>query len=167
MPVVLNASDYGSRWVRWWTEAQPHPRDRQEWPLQRDVDVRDAQWRRFPAHGQNSLFLAVMATCWWAQAVKSAEDVTLFEDAVGDLNWIIQQLIRTRSGNESPPQPSLPLQSQPTHQDPPPLSLPPLSSSRLPPSSSRSLLPPGVCALDRGEGKRVVRPSRRLRESLA
>ena len=77
--------------------------DRQEWPLQRDVDVRDAQWCRFPTHGQNGLFLAVMATCWWAQAVKSAKDVTLFKDAVGDLNWVIQQLIRTRSGDESPP----------------------------------------------------------------
>ena len=38
-----------------------------------------------------------MATCWWAQAVVSAEDFILFEEAVDDVHWVVQELIRITS----------------------------------------------------------------------
>ena len=127
MPTVLDATAYGSKWVAWWTESQPQPQGMGVWPLLRDV-VSDVSWHKFPAHGPNGLFLAVMAMSWWARAVKSADDVPLFEDAVGDLHWVIQELIRTRSNNEPPPQPpsppvqpkSTPRRPKPTPRNPPP-----------------------------------------------
>ena len=76
-----------------------------------------------------------MAISWWAHALKSAEDVLFFEEAIADLHWVIQELIRTRSDNGAPTQPP-------------------------------AALPLGAHALRRSEGKRVVKPSRKLRESL-
>ena len=171
--MVSNPSDYGSRWIQWWKESQPRPRGVQAWPLPRDT-ISDACWHKFPAHGPSGLFLAIMAISWWAHAVKSAEDVTLFKEAAGDLNWVIQELIHMRSSNDPTPRlPStlqsqpVPCQSQPTHQDPPPSSLPPPPSSCPPRSSSRLSLPSGVRTWERPEGKRVVKPSRKLQENLA
>ena len=99
--MVLNASEYGSRWVKWWIEFQPQRRDAQALPSTRDVS--DTDWRKFPAHGPDGLFLAIMAMSWWAQAVKLANDVPLFEEAAGNLHQVIQGLIRTRSNNDPPP----------------------------------------------------------------
>ena len=38
-----------------------------------------------------------MATCWWARAVTSVEDFALFEEAVSDVHWVVQELVRIRS----------------------------------------------------------------------
>jgi hypothetical protein len=55
----------------------------------------------FPARGQNGVFLAIMATCWWARAVESAEDLALFEQAVEDIHWVIKECIRAHSPSAS------------------------------------------------------------------
>ena len=180
MPTVLDATAYGSKWVEWWTESQPQPRGTGVWPLPKDI-VSDISWRKFPAHGPNGLFLAVMAMSWWAHAVKSADNVPLFEGAVGDLHWVIQELIRTRSDNEpssqslSPPvQPkSTPRRPKPTPRNPPPSSPQPSPSapqpsplSCRPPSSRSARSLPGVHTYERAVGKRQVRPSRKARDGL-
>ena len=171
MPTVLDATAYGSKWVEWWTESQPQPRGTGVWPLPKDV-VSDVGWRKFPAHGPNGLFLAVMAMSWWAHAVKSADDVPLFEGAVGDLRWVIQELIHTRTTKEPPAQSlpppvqseSTPRRPKPTPRNPPPQP-PPLS--RPPPSSSRPATSlPGVHTWERAAGKRVSRPLRKVLDSL-
>ena len=99
--MVLNASKYGSRWVKWWIEFQPQQRDVQVFPSTRDVS--DTDWCKFPAHGPDGLFLAIMAMSWWAHAVKLADNIPLFEETAGNLHWVIQELIRTRSNNDLPP----------------------------------------------------------------
>jgi hypothetical protein len=183
VPVVLDASSYGSKWVQWWTESQPQARDVRAWPFPKEP-IDDTSWWKFPAHGRNGLFLAVMAISWWAPAVKLASDIAYFEEAVDDLHWVIRELIRTRSSDDPPAQCLSPLQPQHVCQDPSPspqrvdlpLSGPPPTSSH-PPSSSllaSSFLTPssshptplasGPHTWQRAEGKRVVKPSRKARE---
>ena len=196
MPVVLDASNYGSKWIQWWTESQPQSRNIQTWPFPKEP-IDDTSWWKFPAHGRYGLFLAVMAISWWAPAVKLVDDVTSFEGAVEDLHWVIRELIRTRSGDDPPPQPLPPPQPEPAshlaqhgYQEPPPLLEPvALPSSDPPPASSHPspspshlpspsrLAPPsslnptpsssGAYPWKRAEGKRVVRPSKKLLENLA
>jgi len=174
-PVILDANGYGSKWIQWWTGSQPRARDVNAWPLAKEP-IDDTSWQKFPAHGPNGIFLAIMAISWWAPAVKLASEAAYFEEAVDDLHWVIQQLIRTRSSDDPPLQPQpAPHRPQDVCQDSPPLpqsvtpssSGPPPSASRPPLSSSDSLLPSGTHTWRRAVGKRVVKPSRRVRENSA
>ena len=60
--MVLNASKYGSRWVKWWIEFQPQRRDVQVFPSTRDIS--DTDWCKFPTHGPDGLFL-VLSRQWY------------------------------------------------------------------------------------------------------
>jgi len=108
VPVVLNAKDYGSKWVQWWAESQLQAWNVQVWPFVKEP-IGDTSWLKFPTHGLNGLFLAVMAISWWAPAVKVACDVVYFEEAMDDLHWVIQELIRTRSSDDPLPESPLPI----------------------------------------------------------
>ena len=97
-----------------------------------------------------------MATCWWAQAVASAEDFALFEEAIDDVHWVIQELIRVGSLPLAPnePQPA-PLASNEPQQAPPASDEP-----NLVPSAS------WTHTFSRVDGKRAVKPSQRVRDTL-
>ena len=105
LPAVVNAYAYGSEWVKWWTAAQPQERDSQQWPFSRD-SIGGADWRKFPANGKDGIFLAVMALSWWATAVRSINEIAFYEEAVTDLHWVIEELIRIKSASQPPPPPS-------------------------------------------------------------
>lgn len=96
----------------------------------------NGSWEDFPAHGQNGIFLVVMATCWWARAMESAEDFALFEEAVDDILWVIQELTRTHSS-------------------------PPASDEPQPPASES-----WTRTFSRDNGKRAVKPSQRVRDTI-
>ena len=97
-----------------------------------------------------------MATCWWAQAVASAEDFALFEEAIDDVHWVIQELICIGSLPLAPnkPQPA-PLASNEPQQAPPASDEP-----NLVPSASWTHTFSCV------DGKRAVKPSQRVRDTL-
>ena len=105
IPVIVDANSYGTEWVKWWKAAQPKERDAEQWPFPRSVNG-DAGWHRFPAIGKDGIFVAVMALSWWASAIKSPNEITFFEEAVTDLHWVIQELMRVKKTCE--PLPSLP-----------------------------------------------------------
>jgi hypothetical protein len=160
VPTVISAHVYGTEWVKWWTAAQPRERKTQQWPLSMD-STSDISWSKFPANGKDGIFLAVMGLSWWAAAVRSLDEVVFFEQAVTDLHWVVQELVRTRTTQISPP--SLPPsqdESNPLQHD---LTPRPSSSSSRPPAS---LPRPRVSTLGvhihpRGEGKRIIRPTRK------
>jgi len=93
-------------------------------------------WEGFPARGPNGIFLVIMSICWWAQALELASDFALFEEAVDDIHWVIKRLIDTHSS------PSVPGKPQP-----------PLSKS-------------WASTFSRGDGKRAVKPSQRVRDAM-
>lgn len=130
MPIVNDVSRYQGDWIGWWTASQPKWRCTELWPFPKGNES-GGSWESFPARGQNGIFLAIMATCWWAQAVGSAKDFALFEEAVDDIHWVIQQLTPTHS--------------------------PPSASNEPQPLSST----PWAHTFSRGVGKRKVKPSRR------
>jgi hypothetical protein len=135
IPIVDDLHRYREEWIGWWTASQPKWRCTQSWPFPKDSGG-DGSWDSFPARGQNGIFLAIMATSWWARVVDSAEDLALFEEAVDDVHWVIQECIRNYS-------------SPSTSNQPPPPTLG---------SWSRTF--------SRGDGKRTVKPSRRARDAL-
>jgi hypothetical protein len=134
IPVVNDVRRFQDEWVGWWTASQPKWRCTQSWPFPQDHED-GGSWDDFPARGQNGVFLAIMATCWWARAVESAEDLALFEQAVEDIHWVIKECIRAQS-----------------------------------PSASDEHLPPALGSwtrtFARGDGKRAVKPSQRVRDGL-
>ena len=107
-----------------------------------------------------------MATCWWAQAVASAKDFVLFEEAVNDVHWVIQELIRIGSlppaSNE--PQQALLVSDKP-QQAPPASGEPQLVS---PASDKPQLVPSGswTRTFSCVDGKRAVKPSQCVRDTL-
>ena len=135
VPVVNSIHRYRDEWISWWTASQPQWRRAQPWPFEKSRES-DGAWEGFPARGKNRIFLAIMATCWWAQAVKSVEDFKLFEEAVDDIRWVIQESTRSSLPTSSPDEPR-----------------PPVSTS-------------WTRTFSRGDGKRTVKPSQRVRDML-
>jgi hypothetical protein len=112
VPVVTDASTYGTQWVKWWASTQPSERNTQQWPFPK-VSISDACWSRFPSNGKDGIFMLVMALSFWAPAVQSPNEIAFFEEAVTDLHWVIQELIHVRTADQrlSPCVP--PLQGEP------------------------------------------------------
>ena len=165
MPVVVDSNSYGDEWVKWWKAAQPKERDTEQWPFPRNVNG-DAGWHRFPAIGKDGIFVAVMALSWWASAARSPSEITFFEEAVTDLHWVIQELIRVKTTSDLSPSHPPPRvesdvrQSGFTHSQPNSTPHPPAPP---PHDNARPSRPPvsasNTPAYHRAEGKRVVKPT--------
>ena len=137
IPHVADASAYRERWVSWWTACQPAWRKGREWPLSREGDT-GSGWGKLRARGQNGIFIVVMSTTWWAASLTSAEESSKFDEAIADVHWVFDQLLK-----------SYPVQSTP---DPPP---PPTNVQK--PTSKASWLV-------RPSGKRQSKPSYKVLE---
>jgi hypothetical protein len=169
VPVVTDAYAYGIEWVNWWRASQPKERNTKEWPFPRNASI-DAGWDRFPATGKDGIFIAIMALSWWANAVRSPNEISFFEEAVTDLHWVIGELIDNKTTPEPPLPPDEPDSLQPvsTRRRPKPTPRPPASSSHPPISTPHPRAPssrPPVSnahVYQRAEGKRVVKPSRKI-----
>ena len=149
VPTIVDAHIYGSEWVEWWTAAQPQERETRQWPFSRET-IGDMGWSKFPANGKDGIFLAVMGLSWWAPAIQSLDEAASFEEAVTDLDWVVQELVRIRTSLT--PSPALsPSQNKPRpHQR----NHAPHSSSSRP--RSRVQVSYGH---PRGEGKRTIKPT--------
>ena len=136
----------------------------QQWPFLRDA-VSDCCWHKFPANGKDSIFLMIMALSWWAPAVQLPDKIVFFEEAVTDLHWVIQELVRIRTINQTSLSPLPPAQDEPdSHQWPIPHRCGPNTSSPASsPHSHVSSAHPPVSTLrvpsQCGEGKRIVKLS--------
>ena len=153
--MVNDIDRYRVEWIGWWTACQPKWRSTQSWPFPKGGGG-DGSWEEFPARGKDGIFLAIMATCWWAQAVASAEDFLLFEEAIDDVHWVVQELIRISSLLSASDKPQL----TPSASDNPQPA--PSPSDKLQPAPSSSW----TRTFSRDDGKRAVRPSRRVRDTL-
>ena len=107
-----------------------------------------------------------MATCWWVQAVALAKDFVLFEEAVNNVHWVIQELICVGSlppASDKPQQ--APLVSNKPQQAPPASSEPQL----VPPVSNKpQLVPSGswTHTFSHVNGKRAVKLSQHVQDTL-
>ena len=92
IPFVSDLGQYARAWTEWWTFCQPSWRQDGGWPLPKD-DQTSTNWCKVGNHGRNGLFLVVMSTTWWASSVQSTKDWTEFDEAVEDVQWVIDQVI--------------------------------------------------------------------------
>ena len=163
MPVIADTRTYGTMWVKWWTAAQPKERDIRQWPFPRNPDDK-INWRRFPANGKDGLFITIMALSWWALAVQSPDEIVLFEEAVVNINWVIQEVICIKATDQISSSCPSPLQDKPIpHQVRPRNSRPkPTPRQPAPPSRPRASAPAPPVSTSGGEratGKQVVKPT--------
>ena len=163
--IVDDVDRYRLEWIGWWTASQPKWWSTQLWPFPKDGEG-DGSWEGFPARGKDGIFLAIMATCWWAQAVVSAEDFILFEEAVDDVHWVVQELIRItslQSASDELQQTASatdePQQTTSASNNPQPASTTSDGPQPAPPAS-------WTCTFSRVDGKRAVRPSQRARDII-
>lgn len=157
VPTIADARTYGLEWVKWWMVAQPREHEKKQWPIPRD-SISDVAWSKFPANRKDGIFLAIMGLSWWPPAIRSSNKVALFEEAVTDLRWVIQELIRIRTSLTSSPALPPPRGEPNLHQhDPAPCSSSSSHPRTSPPISRVSIS--GECGRSRGEGKWVVKPT--------
>ena len=142
VPCVMNVDNYHDTWVHWWMASQPPWRRGKRWPLPKE-QVENATWGKLSARGKHGLFLVVMSTTWWATSIQSADQRHLFNIAVDDIQWVIDQQLQRL------PAPDAPAIEMDTSTTPEP------DSSTVP------------SWLQRESSKRPSRPSRRLLESLS
>ena len=131
IPHVPDVDTYHKRWLAWWKVCQPAWRKTNGWPFSKEET--DVGWGKLKARGQNGIFIVVMSTTWWASSIESPEDRRAFEEAVDDLRWVLEQLLRLHSTSNAP--------------DPPP------------PPAGPEILPSNAPWLVRPPGKRQSKPS--------
>ena len=140
IPFISDPGLYAREWTEWWTLCQPAWRQGKGWPLPKDNQTA-TNWCKFAYRGQNGLFLVVMSTTWWASSIQSAKDWAGFDEAVEDIQWVLDQVI---SSLEAIPAPT-PNTNRATSREPMPI--------------------PGATWMTREGGKRQPKPSRRLLEA--
>jgi hypothetical protein len=143
IPFVHDADAYRKMWTVWWVSCQPPWRREGGWPLPRERGT-ETNWGKLSARGNNGIFLVIMSTTWWLPSLKSVDDKHLFDEAVDDVRWVIEQTLNPPPGSDNPN----------TTQN-----LTPLSSTPKP-------VPSAATWLAHADGKRQAKPSRRLLEKL-
>lgn len=143
IPHVSDVDVYYKQWIAWWTACQPSWQQNHGWPLPRD-QCNGIKWGKLAARGQNGLFVVIMSTTWWAASLKSADDRRLFDEAVDDIRWVIEQILKPLSESNT----TNPIQNPPSPGDQTPAQ-------------------PTATWMARGEGKRKPKPSRALLEKMA
>lgn len=140
IPHVPDVTAYSDGWKKWWMSCQPAWRQDKGWPLPRE-NTSAANWAiKAGARGRNGLFLVILSTAWWASSVQSTKDWAEFDEAVDDVQWVIEQAIDASKGLPAP-------------------------ASLVPPNAVQPPDPaPAQTWMARSEGKRQARPSRRMIE---
>jgi len=141
IPFISDVGLYSKEWTSWWTLCQPAWRQSEGWPLPRE-EQGAAKWGiKAGARGHNGIFLVIMSTTWWASSIKSAEDWAKFDEAMEDIQWVVDRM--AAASQEALPVP------------PPPV----------PPTPSQEPMPAqGAPWMAREGGKRQPKPSRRMLE---
>jgi hypothetical protein len=89
------------------------------------------------------LFLVIISTAFWASSIESADDWADFDRAVDDVTWVISQIMDVIEKLPPVPQPA-----------------PPEAPKQQAPSK-------GGKWMVRGAEKRVVKPSRKMKEVMS
>jgi len=139
IPFISDVRSYHGLWMVWWSSCQPAWRRDKGWPLPRDTDsANTTDWGKVGARGQSGMFLVVMSTTWWASSIDSEEEQALFDEAMDDIHWVINQVVGRFNTIQTP----IP---------------PPKPSNKTPPLQANWMT--------RADGKRQSRPSRRMLEA--
>ena len=91
LPSITNVQEFGEKWITWWGNCQPKWRSTDTWPYPRS-DAKDKDWARLNVTGTSGLFAIIMSTSWWAASVGLGSHCAVFDSAVEDLRWVIENL---------------------------------------------------------------------------
>lgn len=101
IPHVPDANMYHTCWLQWWTVCQPAWRKANGWPFLKEGDT-GVGWGKLASRGQNGMFVVIMSTTWWAFSIKSPEERHAFEEAVDDVRWVLEELLKLHSTSNTP-----------------------------------------------------------------
>lgn len=97
IPSITDVQQFQEKWITWWGSCQPKWRAVETWPFSRD-GAEDKDWARLNVTGPHGLFAIVMSTSWWAASTNQGSHSPVFDAAVTDLRWVIEQLTENRLG---------------------------------------------------------------------
>ena len=95
--------EYAELWWKWWAGLQPDWRvcNSQGRPL---TKVGSGDWEVLVRPGNNGMLVVLLSLVWWREV---ASDVTLscWNEAVCDVSWVLDEMVKCEShasGSESP-----------------------------------------------------------------
>ena len=95
VPLITNLQQFQEKWIIWRGSCQPKWRSTQTWPYSHE-DTEGKDWAWLDVTGPHGLFAIIMSTSWWAIAV-DPNSHGVFNAAVNDLLWVMENLIKTNS----------------------------------------------------------------------
>jgi len=87
MPTITDVSDYGNKWVAWWSAMQPKSRHGGTGDLSRDGNH---NFDDVVLRGPNGFLNIIKSLFWWREAVKSDSDMVEWQGAVSDVLWVLK-----------------------------------------------------------------------------
>ena len=96
---VPDTVGFAEKWKEWWIECQPSERPQEQWPFPREP-CPGLNWGGLLNGGRSGIFLFVLSLSWWAKSLDSSSFPPEIIEAIGDLNWVLCQLV---TGLLSPP----------------------------------------------------------------
>lgn len=109
---IKNVQDYGERFVQWWHFVQPPSRNfDSETGQYRQVHEADVDWDDIRLSGRNGLWTAIAGLCHWGLCLRSEDarqSCRLWQYALADIDWVLQELARVPSSEAEPASSSKP-----------------------------------------------------------
>ena len=97
LPTIKSVEEFQAKWIKWWSAAQPKWRDTRSWPFQTD-NASGKDWGHLLKGGKDGMYLVVVSLGWWIHAQDSSEESHL-DNAIRDVSWVLQNLLRRLSTN--------------------------------------------------------------------
>ena len=94
---IKDLPKYVQQYRTWYISLQPDVRGR-TWPLARRSN--NTQWASMMFGGRNGVLLVIMALLWWSRAVSTDVQQSELEDALQDLVWSFEEMLKVISAKK-------------------------------------------------------------------
>lgn len=96
-PDIQDVSFYGRELLVWYASIMPPWRrvGADGWRLSRNAPAGDAGWDVLMKGGGNGIFIIILSIVWWRDAAKDEADLALVQEALKDLRWTFDAMLRS------------------------------------------------------------------------
>ncbi|KAF7789829.1 hypothetical protein EIP86_000775 [Pleurotus ostreatoroseus] len=103
----VDPSVFGPQFNKWWRTLQPKARILESGGLMRQ-SLPESEWTSLRKPGKSGFFLLLLGLAWWRASMADSSEQTLWQEAVDDVLWALQEWKRDLSEADSPTPPSSP-----------------------------------------------------------
>ncbi|KAJ7120486.1 hypothetical protein C8R43DRAFT_1136871 [Mycena crocata] len=105
-PAISDVYSFVTRWWKWWETINPVWRKRTGTPVRLE-QCGDGDWSSLAHTGPNGLLNALICLRWWRDALRGNLDVQGWEEAVGDVRWVLQRVVPPAANEANGAQPNV------------------------------------------------------------